>query len=215
MDFTFDPSLVLYLPLYQLDGASFMSKDAYGRLCTVTGALWRPNGTYFDGINDKIQISTGLWATHSMGTIMGWILPTSSSKVLSSADTATDTRYFDFTVTSNKVRITQRNNDVADQVETAAVLTTTEFHHIALTSNGTAYRLFVNGVEYSPSVVAGANNGDWFADTANRDNVVIGAMVRTAPTYKEGTVGELLVYSRPLTPQEIQHNYLATKWRYR
>ena len=55
MDFIFDPSLALYLPLYELDGASFMSKDAYGHSCTAIGALWRPNGRWLDGINDYIN----------------------------------------------------------------------------------------------------------------------------------------------------------------
>ena len=43
MGFIFDPSLVLYLSLWKLDGDSFMSKDAYGHLCTVTGALYSIN----------------------------------------------------------------------------------------------------------------------------------------------------------------------------
>ena len=60
MNFIFDPYLVLYLPLYELDGASFMSKDAYGHLCTVIGALWRPNGRYFDGIDDRIDLGIAL-----------------------------------------------------------------------------------------------------------------------------------------------------------
>jgi len=47
-DFIFDPSLVLYLPLYQLDGWAFMSRDAYGHLCSVTGAKWTPQGRDLD-----------------------------------------------------------------------------------------------------------------------------------------------------------------------
>jgi len=47
-----DPNLVLYLPLHRLDGASFMSRDAYGHLCTVTGALWTPQGRSFDAVPD-------------------------------------------------------------------------------------------------------------------------------------------------------------------
>ena len=41
--FKYDPSLVLYLPLGELDGDKFMSRDAYGHLCAVTGATWTPN----------------------------------------------------------------------------------------------------------------------------------------------------------------------------
>ena len=55
MNFIFDPSLVLYLPLHQRDGSSFMSKDAYGHVCTVTGAVWTPEGRLFDGVDDYIR----------------------------------------------------------------------------------------------------------------------------------------------------------------
>src|SRR3990167_11340426 len=36
----------------------FLSDDAYGYLCTRTGALWTPQGYLFDGIDDKIAITT-------------------------------------------------------------------------------------------------------------------------------------------------------------
>lgn len=56
MDLRYDPNLMLYLPLYELDGASFMSRDKHGHLATVTGALWRPQGRWCDGIDDLITI---------------------------------------------------------------------------------------------------------------------------------------------------------------
>src|SRR3990167_7681164 len=56
-DFIYDSSLVLYLPLWKLDGSSFMSKDAYGHLCTVTGATWSKQGRIVDGTDDKLALS--------------------------------------------------------------------------------------------------------------------------------------------------------------
>ncbi|GAG96548.1 unnamed protein product [marine sediment metagenome] len=73
--FSFDPSLVLYLPFYDLDGVSFASKDHYGRLCTATGALWLPNGRYFDGVNDRVVLASALNEV-SVGhpfTILLWV----------------------------------------------------------------------------------------------------------------------------------------------
>jgi hypothetical protein len=32
--------------------------------------------------------------------------------------------------------------------------------------------------------------------------------------YAYGVIGEVFIYSRALTIQEVQHKYLATKWRY-
>lgn len=57
-DFILDPSCILYLPLWKKDGAQFMSDDMYGHLCTVTGALWTPQGRYFDGVDDKIALAS-------------------------------------------------------------------------------------------------------------------------------------------------------------
>ena len=67
-----DPSLVLDLPLYELDGASFMSKDTYGHLCTVTNTLWRLDGRHFAGA-DFINCGTGpSLAPSNALTIEGW-----------------------------------------------------------------------------------------------------------------------------------------------
>lgn len=37
----------LYLPLWKRDGASFMSDDGYGHICTNYGSLWTPQGRQF------------------------------------------------------------------------------------------------------------------------------------------------------------------------
>ena len=55
-EFIHDPSLVLYLPLYKHAGAVISDESHLGHLCTVTGALWRPNGRYFNGSTNKIEI---------------------------------------------------------------------------------------------------------------------------------------------------------------
>ena len=74
MDFIFDPSLVLYLPLGQLDGTSFVSQDAYGHLCTVTGTVWGSRGRYFDGADDLVNANAAINAIQdlSVGIIMAW-----------------------------------------------------------------------------------------------------------------------------------------------
>lgn len=49
--------LKLFLPLYRLDGGSLASCEVFGHAATVTGALWRPYGQYFDGIDDYISVA--------------------------------------------------------------------------------------------------------------------------------------------------------------
>jgi hypothetical protein len=45
--------------------------------------------------------------------------------------------------------------------------------------------------------------------------VFIGKQYNPADRFFTGVIGEIIAYNRALTPLEIQHNYLATKWRYR
>ena len=136
MDFIFDPSLVLYLPLYELDGASFISKDANGHLCTVTGALWRPNGHYFDGTDDKIDCGAGTnLAVANEITIEAWINPESlgegsAGRILSKNDIA-NYAYLPI-VANNSIAIyfgsTQYPSD-------ASVFTLNTWQHFAVTFN--------------------------------------------------------------------------------
>jgi hypothetical protein len=63
--------------------------------------------------------------------------------------------------------------------------------------------------------VGTANNGNWFSDTVNRDNLVIGALIRTSTIwYMNGTIGEVAYYNRVLSAAEKTQYYEATKLKY-
>ncbi|MFQ6122817.1 MAG: LamG domain-containing protein [Dehalococcoidales bacterium] len=226
MGFIFDPGLVLYLPLYQLSGASFMSKDAYGHLGTVTGASWRPRGHYFDGTDDIIYISNPSFIDDTSGTIEVWV----------SFDNVSAQHMYVATcvngATSHEIQMPLRRDSNNELQFTAYspgsqpwectlnspnnTITDAGWHHIVFTSDGSKVRCYVDGEERTLTPSVGSNSGQWFGTATNSDTFCVGAIKRAsivAPM--AGTVGEVRLYSRALTPQEIQHNYLATKWRYR
>ena len=221
LDFIYDPNLVLYLPLHELDSSSFASKDAYGHLVTCTGALWRPNGRLFNGTSDFISRAVADWrSADQQGTIIAWFkcpADTTDRALFTSSDEATTVYYLNFFVRgTHKLGISQVNNDTADGVAGGTDVDDDVWHMGALVSNGSAYRIFSDANEETLTVFSGVNSGDWFADTASRDNFAVGVLKRTSLVcYLTGNVGEVIVYSRALTPLEIQRNYLATKWRYR
>jgi len=65
---------VLYLPLWRLDGSpSIRSQDAFGHIGTVTDALWRPQGRYFDGANGIIVIPRTASLEPNPITIGAWV----------------------------------------------------------------------------------------------------------------------------------------------
>ena len=213
MDFIFDPSLALYLPLHRLDSASFMSKDAYGHPCTVTGALWTPRGRSFDGSDDQIDCGTGsgLDITGSGITLEAWINGTSfvtspAYRGIICKDDTTNRWYFMI-----HSELTIIYCAIVTSTGTAEITTTTDltgWNHIVFTYDGSYLRTYKNGAEVGTAV---AHTG-----TINSvsHNVFIGCNRSTERWFK-GLIGEARVYSRALTPPERMHNYLATKWRYR
>ncbi len=226
MDFIFDPSLVLYLPLYELNGASFMSKDRYGHLCTVTGALWRPDGYYCDGVDDKIVIPThSAFSLPDRLTVEWWVYLDSASSVLNGAvkhlfdaganNTKAFNWYWDDRGGAGKVnnvlfRIFGTTPSTISLGDNASFVT--RWYHLVGT-----YDRQLGGTEeqklYLDSNIKATADFSETLDITDED-IWLGANNQDS-AYSEIRVGEVRIYNRALSPLEIQHNYLATKWRYR
>lgn len=212
MEFVFDPSLVLYLPFYELDGASFKSRDTYGHLCSVTGALWRADGRYFDGADDKIVVPdhVGLRTTGSF-TIGIWIYLNAigSEYRLYSKDEAADPwEGVLFRVNSgNTVDIILNGYG---QATTTATLSAERWYCLMATideASGLA-EIDING---EPDVSAAGAQIPALSSTLD---LAIGQGVRGGLVL-DGLIGELIVMTRAMTFSERQNYYLATRWRYR
>jgi len=211
MDFLFDPSLVLYLPLYQLDGASFMSKDACGQVCTVTGALWRPNGRYFDGTDDYILQATLLDVMPSAVTYEAWFKVDALGKyqgILAKINNANNRLNLDLP-TDNVLGMDVYGGGTTKFLATVEISKDTWYHAVGVYEAGKALRAYVNTVEYTGEVAPTIGNGTDADFTIGNESH---ASLKRRDLY--GLIGEVRVYNRALTLQEVQHNYLATKWRY-
>jgi len=224
-DFVFDPSLVLYLPLYKLDGASFMSQDAYGHLCTVTGAVWRPTGRYFDGTDDGILVPpcAALDITAYL-TVIGWInaAPASGTQAVVSKYNFGDNQICWYLAgeSGSSDKFKAQVSEVGDAAtykhyRSSVAVLDNSWHQVAFTWAVGTLTLFADGAEdISPTKV----NDDTFTSIFSvEDNIGIGASRSSGSWQHEisGYIGEVWVYNRALTPQEIQRNYMATKWRYK
>ena len=211
--FIFDPSLVLYLPLYQADGSSIMSRDAYGHPCTVTGALWRPDGHYLDGTDDKITFgnSTALQISTEQ-TVEAWVWPDETPDwcgIFSKSDQGVTITGWELYLRSLANGFSYRTgNGVSYDTATGndgAPLKSKTWYHVVGISTGISTKIFVNGLTRQSRP-----NNYLSADTANN-----GKIGERSGKWWKGMIGEVRIYSKCLTLPEIQHNYLATKWRYR
>lgn len=207
------PGCVLYLPLHSLDGASFMSKDARGYLCTVTGALWRPNGRWFDATDDKIACGRNAVFNSAIITLEAWIsadvAPTSGSwrTIISK-----DYRAYEFTVGyagagDYHLYLLMGDGTNYDLYDSLCDISLNTWYHAAVTIDGANVRFYVNGAlvkTLSQLKTIGTVDTD----------LVVGQRSPSGEKYG-GIIGEVGIYNRVLTPLEIQHRYLATKRRYR
>ncbi len=215
MDFIFDPSLVLYLPLYKLDGQVFADKSVYGHICTPTltsflsgrGRNFNGNASIDCGSNPSLDCANGL-------TIITWQRSSSPTtvaqmQITKQGATSYETLYYG---NQGKPSLYLKTSGTAWGVCVYCTLVSPAnvWEHIAFTydaSTGVG-RVFRYGVEAAtPSTTHSGTVG------TNTNSLLIGG--RAGNFAFNDDIGEVIIYNRPFTPQEIQHNYLATKWRYR
>jgi hypothetical protein len=211
----YDSNLVLNAELWKHDGSAFMSDDAYGHICTVTEVAWTPLGRTFDGTNDEISLgSPSALRILKDKTLEAWVntslVDASRRWIVGWVGGSLQTRRYNLHVINTGGGTIGMNiaNGTADWVLTTYAVGASLLNrwvHIAGTYINGNHKLYLNGVY----VATGSTNED--CDTST-NNIKIGT--GDDATYFAGTIGEVRIYNRALTPSEVQSNYLLTKSRY-
>lgn len=98
-----------------------------------------------------------------------------------------------------------------DKITSGANLDDDLWRQYVLTSNGTTWRMFIDGTEQAVTVAAGNNDGEWFADVAARDHLAIGGRYYDGPAWDslfKGAISYVYIYNRPLSPEEVRQIYI-------
>ena len=214
MDFVCDPNLVLYLPLSEVDGAAFASRDAYGHLCAVTGALWTPQGRSFDGVDDFITPPTSVPACLKPTTALTF---EAFLKITSSAGFQYIGAYrlggIRFYLAGGNPGIELYTSTPGDHgCVWASSIADGSWHHFLAAYDTSLSTQNLN--LYIDTVLRATSN---WTEPVNYGTGywAIGRCGNDSSGYFSGLLGEVRLYSRALTPLEAMHNYLATKWRYK
>jgi len=192
------------------------SRDHYGHLVQKTGALWRPDGHYFDGggaADDFIEVKT-----HSAldalvaATIIMWVkiddIP-ADQRFLNLYKTNTDRIELRLVTDTGNFEV---NNDVADSgsvLGSGITIVESAMTQIALTiSSAGLWSTFVNGVPGATN-----NEGVNIGDLANGFRTIVGGVLWSEVLNKvlDGTVKIVSIYNRVMALPEIQRDYLANK----
>ncbi len=200
------------------DAATWIDQSRYKSNMTITagtgGWIQLPSGLWvynFTGDGYAKRVVANWRPNDYVGAIGVWFRTTTTGAwqtLFSSADEGSATRFIYFLIsTSNTIRLTQRNNDTNDAIIGTTIVTDGKWHHVVFSSNGTAYSFFLDGAVEEFTVGGGTDSGDWFADTALRDNISMGVIeINSLLNYFTGAIGWTRVYSYPPTIGQI-HNY--------
>ena len=200
MNIIFDPSLVLCLPLYELDGTPIKSTDTYGYSCTVTGAIWTPEGRLFDNSDDKIIFPSVNLGNEFTIEYISKRLSSSSMDIVIGDPVAQVRIGYDAGANTGWVRY------ITDISKTPPTLLNTWQHFAWTRDSSNKCDVYLNA---GPPIRL-------FSDAVQNGTVTVDrlGLTGTGTGPLDGLIGEARIYNRALTPLEIQHNFLSTKWRY-
>ena len=157
-------------------------------------------------------------SSDSQGTIVLSLNSTNKSSnntLFASSDYGSSNyRFIFYTRTDGTLTVYQRNNDTPDQILGSIDVCDGNDHLCILTSNGSVYKMYVDGIEdTSLTVNSGSNSGDWLDSVINRDYITIGAEQWNSSTTNltNGIVDEVAYYDYALTQSQITNLYNASR----
>lgn len=208
-----DGTVIGYIADQSGSGNHFDQTTEADKPLLYTGQFNGHNALRFDGSDDYLTATTNNFNSTSEGAVFAVYRLTPSLQdtqyIFASADTASVSRFWNCFAYEDSIdpniRLDQNDNGTNDALRGTTTDLIADTTYIGLwRSNGTTTALRLNGTNQTIQAAAGANNGDWTADTSARDNFTIGAMVRTATGgYFKGELARLVFYSAEPSGAEL------------
>lgn len=177
------------------------------------------NGTLVDYIN--LSTLEGSIEDNDTGTISAWIKRSAYgaawNQIFMHTDMADNDRYLLFGTDGSGHLGFQWRFDTGAwgdnflSVKGTTILSLDTWYHVTVTSDGTAYKLYVNGL-VETLTVDGTNNGKWFADL-EPDNYsdFIGKWDRSSgpAQFFDGSIDDVKIYNYALTQKQIVEDMMG------
>jgi hypothetical protein len=207
---SYSTGLVAY---YKLNASG---KDSFGgNTLTETSMTYTTGKIGSCGVFGGASILTrsGKILTGSTGTIAGWIKSSSfvdGGRIFGyGGDGANAILSFEIrNLSGNKISVTTRpsSGGTANIVNGGTSLSANTWYHVGLTSNGSIYKLYVNGALETTSIFQGLNNGLW-ANSITTTNAftTLGCLFNNAlpVVFFVGNMDEVGLWDRELDLSEM------------
>lgn len=145
--------------------------------------------------------------TGTSGSIAGWFnfdVDNSNQVVVSGGDEGGGDLFALRVSTDNHIEILTTVSASTDLVHGDTNIVVDTWFHTVVTSNGSTWVLYLNGVAEGLTVEEGSNTGEWWDDVSTIDNSTIAATERVSViTPADGTIDEVRIYTNTLTADEV------------
>ena len=205
-----------------------VSQDTAGKKpllkLTVNGINGKPTILY-DGVDDILVRTVANWrSSDNAGSIfivyksMGW---TDYRPILASTDAASNNYYANTFIPYRAaaepwVYTSFKEAGTTNAVRISDVSMLNVPYLGIVRSNGSAWTIRINGADKALTMIAGSNNGWWFNDVTERDNLIVGGSINNVGEYPAPKIkiSEVLVYNRNITGTELTiiENYINRRY---
>uniref|UniRef100_UPI003A92F63D HYR domain-containing protein n=1 Tax=Bizionia sp. TaxID=1954480 RepID=UPI003A92F63D len=151
----------------------------------------------FDGTDDSVNFGN-VYNLSGSFSIEAWIKPSAISNsvktIISKRDASNLSTGYDLRLVNGTVSFNANGSSI-----TANGITASRWYHIAVTYNGTQYKLYVDGID--------RNTRTGPIPSANNYNTLLGAMARSSNTptnYYSGWMDELRIWNTSLSAAQIR-----------
>ena len=190
-------------------GTTLIDRSGKGHTGTISGATWTTLGKYgraltFDGVNDWVTVADAADLDLTTGmTLEAWVRPSSlgSWRTVILKQSPGGLAYSLYA--SNEQSLVESDVNIGADVGAAApaALAVNTWSHLAVSYDGTALRLFVNGVEVDSRPLSGSM-------LTSTGVLRIGGNSVWSEFFA-GRIDEIRIYNRALTPAEIASDMVA------
>jgi len=176
---------------------------------TVSGVEDRA-ARFTGGSTSQLSVSTDFRPSDQSGAISVWFKASDLVAVpfIVKANTA-NTRYVSFRVITTGgnfyVAILGNLAGTDHEVRGSTALSENTWYHVVVSSNGSAWTLYLNGVAETLVVVSGSNNGTWYGDVAG-NNLFLGRN-SSGSIFAEYSLDEVGVFSEAITAANVTYLY--------
>ena len=197
------------------------TKPSYpnGKHATLSSATWDSEGSFSFQSSQWATIPTGSFIgdNDQIKTICAWVkADTTTSRVFpyTISSESSNAQYFSFGYygDNSRVYVSCRNGSSSNQFQSYFTITPdTEWHHIAVTFDGTTRRMYLDGVEQATTEDnrGSATSSSWisYAALGSSPKAYIGRGRHVSSWYSDGKMSDIKYFDKQLSDDEIEAEY--------